>query len=133
MVSASRPPPLHPTHRGDPGLALRFDATSASIPTGFISARRHTTGSASADQPISISAAEPPREQVAADAATQLTDRVASSAEAGPSGSPPGTVFSTNDFSLVMPAGFLDKQPPPPPGAGFGNQPVRSTLGAQGL
>jgi len=38
-------------------------------------------------------------------------------------------VFATNDFSFVVPADFVDKQPPPPPTAGFG-APVRSTLSA---
>ena len=93
--------------------------------------RRSTGRSAWADQPSSdATAAEPPQAAVSAAGtmATELQDRIASNAAAGPSGRE-GTVFATNDFSFVVPADFVDKQPPPPPTAGFG-APVRSTLSA---
>lgn len=56
-------------------------------------------------------------------------DRAAGGAAAQPHEVPAGaTLFEAKDFSLVMPPGFVDAQPPPPPTSGFG-APVRTTLG----
>lgn len=92
---------------------------------------RHASQPAWAADSISSPAEAEAETLPAAPAATAgaAEDRASGAATAQSSGGPAGgTLFEAKDFSLVMPAGFVDAQPPPPPTSGFG-APVRTTLG----
>ena len=123
LVQTSPPSPLRLPAR------LHRVAGLGALGRGELADGRRSTGrTASADPLSSGASAEAPQAAASAGTAAELQARVASGAAAGPSGRE-GTVFATNDFSFVVPADFVDKQPPPPPSSGFG-APVRSTLSA---